>query len=61
MLSLGRRPSHRDSDTGGLDLLPYLGPAWRAQVAHAVGHVELIGALRRSSGRSAELRAPEES
>ena len=34
-----------------LDLLPYLEPAWRAQLAHAVGHVGLIGALRRISGR----------
>ncbi|MGZ6623847.1 MAG: hypothetical protein ACXVHD_30070 [Solirubrobacteraceae bacterium] len=27
-----------------------LEPAWRAQLAHAVGHVGLIGALRRISG-----------
>jgi hypothetical protein len=25
-------------------------PAWRAQLAHAVGHVGLVGALRRISG-----------
>ena len=28
----------------------YLEPAWRSQLAHAVGHVGLIGALRRISG-----------
>jgi len=41
------RACHRAYDTGRLDLLPYLEPEWRAQVAHAVGHVGLIGALRR--------------
>ena len=41
---------HRAYDRGELDLLPYLEPAWRAQLAHAVGHVGLIGALRRISG-----------
>jgi hypothetical protein len=40
----------RAYDTGRLDLLPYLEPVWRAQLAHAVGHVGLIGALRRISG-----------
>ena len=45
------RPCHRAYDRGELDLLPYLEPAWRAQVAHAVGHVGLVGALRRISGR----------
>ena len=44
------RRCHRAYDTGQLDLLPYLEPAWRAQLAHAVGHVGLIGALRRISG-----------
>jgi len=34
-------------DSGELDLLAYLEPAWGAQFAHAVGHVGLIGALRR--------------
>jgi hypothetical protein len=50
------RPHHRAYDRGELDLLPYLEPAWRAQLAHAVGHVGLIGALRRISGagRSAQ-------
>jgi hypothetical protein len=32
-------------------LLPYLEPGWRAQLAHAVGHVGLTGALRRISGQ----------
>jgi hypothetical protein len=45
------RPHHRAYDGGDLDLLPYLEPAWRAQIAHAVGHVGLIGALRRISSR----------
>jgi hypothetical protein len=45
------RPHHRAYDRGELDLLPYLEPAWRTQLAHAVGHVGLIGALRRISGR----------
>jgi hypothetical protein len=37
-------------DCGELDLLPYLEPAWRAHLAHAVGHVGLIAALRRITG-----------
>ena len=45
------RRCHRAYDRGELDLLPYLEPAWRAQLAHAVGHVGLVGALRRISGR----------
>jgi hypothetical protein len=44
------RRCHRAYDRGELDLLPYLEPAWRAQLAHAVGHVGLIAALRRISG-----------
>ena len=44
------RVHHRAYDRGELDLLPYLEPVWRAQLAHAVGHVGLIGALRRISG-----------
>jgi hypothetical protein len=46
---------HRAYDRGELDVLPYLEPAWRAPLAHAVGHVGLIGALRRISGRRHEL------
>jgi hypothetical protein len=48
------RRCHRAYDRGELDLLPYLEPAWRSQIAHAVGHVGLIGALRRISGRREE-------
>jgi hypothetical protein len=44
------RACHGAYDAGELDLLPYLEPGFRAQVAHAVGHVGLIGALRRISG-----------
>ena len=44
------RSCHRAYDAGELDLLPYLEPAWRSQLAHAVGHVGLITALRRISG-----------
>jgi hypothetical protein len=46
-----RRLHHRAYDRGELDLLPYLEPAWRAQLAHAVGHVGLIAALRRITRR----------
>jgi hypothetical protein len=49
VVPLCRTPCHRAYDRGELDLLPYLEPAWRAQLAHAVGHVGLIGALRRIS------------
>ena len=48
------RVHHRAYDRGELDLLPFLEPAWRAQLAHAVGHVGLIGALRRISGMRRE-------
>jgi hypothetical protein len=51
------RRCHRAYDRGELDLLPYLEPAWRAQLAHAVGHVGLVGALRRISGRRQPLGA----
>ena len=44
------RAHHRAYDTGQLDLLAYLEPSWRPQLAHAVEHVGLIGALRRISG-----------
>ncbi len=44
------RVHHRAYDRGELDLVPYLEPAWREQLAHPVGHVGLIGALRRISG-----------
>jgi len=51
------RACHRAYDSGELDLLPHLEPAWRAQLAHAVGHVGLIGALRRISGTNRAQRA----
>jgi len=38
---------HRAYDTGRLELLPHLEPRWRAEVAHAVTHLGLIGAVRR--------------
>jgi hypothetical protein len=38
---------HRAYDTGRLELLPHLEPQWRAEVAHAVSHLGLIGAARR--------------
>ena len=44
------RECHRDYDEGRLNLLPYLEPDWRAQLAHAVWHVGVVGALRRISG-----------
>ena len=48
------RSCHRAYDEGRLDLLPHLEPAWRAQLAHAVGHVGLIAALRRISGPASQ-------
>jgi hypothetical protein len=45
------RIHHRAYDRGRLDLVPYLEPRHRAQAAHAVAHLGLIGALRRLSGR----------
>jgi len=38
---------HRAYDTGRLELLPHLEPQWRAEIAHAVSHLGLIGAVRR--------------
>jgi hypothetical protein len=38
---------HRAYDTGALELLGYLEPAWRVEVAQAVLHLGLIGAMRR--------------
>jgi hypothetical protein len=48
------RTWRRAYDAGEINLLPYLEPASRAQLAQAVGHVGLIGALRRISGRRTE-------
>jgi hypothetical protein len=50
VVPLCRRPCHRAYDSGELDLLLHLEPAWRAQLPHAVGHVGLVGALRRIAG-----------
>jgi len=44
---------HRAYDTGRIELLPHLEPCWRAEVAHAVIHLGLIGALRQLAGRRA--------
>jgi hypothetical protein len=44
------RVHHRLYDRGGLDLLPHLEPAWRAELAHALRHVGLLGLLRRVTG-----------
>ena len=41
------RRCHRAYDTGRLDLLPHLEPRWRAELAHALGHLGLIGLLER--------------
>jgi len=40
-----------------LDLLPHLEPAWRTELAHALGHLGLIGLLERVT---AERWRPEE-
>jgi hypothetical protein len=45
------RIHHRAYDRGALDLVPHLEPHHRAEAAHAVGHLGLVGALRRLSGR----------
>ena len=45
------RVHHRAYDQGGLDLVAHLKPRWRREAAHAVGHLGLVGAQRRLSGR----------
>lgn len=45
------RPHHRAYDRGELDLLPYLEPACRVEIAHAMMHLGLIGAWRRLTRR----------
>jgi hypothetical protein len=45
------RVHHRAYDSGELDLLPYLEPTCRHEIAHAVVHLGLIGALRRLTRR----------
>jgi hypothetical protein len=42
-----QRGLHRLYDIGDLDLLPALEVHYRAELAHAVGHVGLIAALER--------------
>jgi hypothetical protein len=44
------RRHHRAYDHGELDLLPHLEPHWRPELAHAVVHVGVVGALRRITG-----------
>lgn len=41
------RKHHRLFDTGHLDLLPHLEPRFRLELGHAVGHLGLVGTLRR--------------
>jgi hypothetical protein len=45
------RTHHRAYDQGGLELVAHLEPHWRAEVAHAVGHLGLVRTLRCLSGR----------
>ena len=47
------RSCHRRYDRGELDLVASLEPQHRAEAAHAVEHVGLVGALRRISGTRA--------
>jgi hypothetical protein len=44
------RRCHRAYDRGELDLLPHLEPGYRAELAHGVAHIGLVGLLRRVSG-----------
>jgi hypothetical protein len=44
------RACHRAYDRGELDLLPYLEPKCRAELAHALTHVSLLALLRRVTG-----------
>ena len=48
---------HRAYDTGRLELLPYLEPRWRAEIAHAVLHLGLIGAYRRLTAPARRMSA----
>jgi hypothetical protein len=47
------RLHHRAYDRGELDLVAYLEPCHRREAAHAVGHVGMVGALRRISNAPA--------
>ena len=44
---------HRLYDTGQLDLLPYLEPAWRGELAFAVARVGLVATYRRVTNNRA--------
>lgn len=44
------RAHHRLYDRAELDLLPYVEPGYRAEVAHALTHIGLIAVLRRVTG-----------
>jgi hypothetical protein len=44
------REHHRRYDLGQLALLPYLEPRFRAELQHGVGHLGLLGLLRRATG-----------
>lgn len=44
------RRCHRAFDRGELDLLPHLEPGFRAELAHAVGHLPLLALLLRLTG-----------
>ena len=45
------RLHHRRYDRGELDLLPHLEPRFRAELAHALTHLPLIGVLRQVTGQ----------
>jgi hypothetical protein len=56
------RRCHRAYDGGELDLLPYLEPRHRPELAHAVLHIGLLRLLRRLTGPrwwSAQTSIPE--
>ena len=44
------RCCHRAYDRGELDLLPYLEPRYRGELAHGLRHAGLLALLRRVSG-----------
>ena len=49
MVPLCRVP-HRHHDRGQRDLLPYLEPRCRTELQHGLGHLGLLGLLRRVTG-----------
>jgi hypothetical protein len=44
------RACHRAYDRGELDLLPYLEPGYRVELAHGLRHLSLLHRLRRVTG-----------